>query len=133
LLDHTADIGIEARAASLEALFVQAARGLRAVLFGDCVIQSRREKTIEVYGVDREELLVSWLNEILYLFEIKHLAPAAFSIDEVTETSVRGTVYGETFDRRCHLLLREVKAVTHHQLAIVAHNGVWQTRIYLDL
>ncbi len=34
LLEHTADMGIEAQAATLDALFVGAARGLLEVLFG---------------------------------------------------------------------------------------------------
>jgi SHS2 domain-containing protein len=133
LLDHTADIGIEARATSIEGLFVQAAHGLRMVLFGDCPVQSRREEPIEVNGQDYEELLVNWLNEILYRFEIGRLAPATFLVEELGETRLRGRVLGEDFDPLRHPLLREVKAVTHHQLAIVAVNGGWQTRIYLDL
>lgn len=133
LLAHTADMGIEATADSLPGVFVEAARGLRAIIFDDTPIASMREEPVEIVGDDGGELLVGWLNEILYLFEIRGLAPADFVIESLAEGTLRAKVLGETFDPKRHPLEREVKAVTYHQLSVTKEGNLWRVRLYVDL
>lgn len=133
LLEHTADMGIEATGASLEEIFIEAARGLRTLIFGDAPIASTQEVPVEVCGADPADLLVVWLGEILYLFEVHNLAPAGFVIDEIVDGSLKARVRGEPFDPARHPVEREVKAITYHQLSLVKKGARWQARLYVDL
>ncbi len=133
LLEHTADMGIEASGETLEELFAQAAYGLLEIIAGTPEALCREEKIVTVEGEDSEELLVNWLNEILYLFEIKRFFPLDFEIEEVRGKRVLARVRGEAFDPQRHPVEREVKAVTYHQLRLEKTDGLWQARVYVDL
>lgn len=133
LLEHTADMGIEARAASLDALFVCAARGLREVLFGRaCPVKAREQLKVELQAADREELLVAWLGEILFLVEQRGFFPAVFQVEELGDHLLKASLVGE-YQRRGLSPLREVKAVTYHRLLVQKKGDGWQARVYLDL
>jgi len=133
LLAHTADMGIEATGASLEEVFIEAARGLRSMIFGEAPIVAARKVPVEIHGADSGELLVGWLSEILYLFEVRGLAPADFVIDEISGGVLRAAVLGETFDPARHTVEREVKAITYHQLSVARDVAGWRARLYVDL
>lgn len=133
LLEHTADMGIEAWAATLDALFVCAAQGLQEILFGrPCSAEPRQQQELEVEAGDREELLVAWLGEILFMVEQRGFCPALFHIEKIDRQRLRGSVVGE-YQREGLRPLREVKAVTYHRLSVRRQDGGWQARIYLDL
>jgi len=133
LLAHTADMGIEAEGDSPAEVFVAAARGLRCMIFGETAIAATRQISVEVEGADHAELLVAWLGEILYRFEVDRLAPAEFAIDEIDAGRVKGRILGETFDPHRHPVEREVKAITYHQVRVAQVDGGWRARVYVDL
>ncbi|MDY0270063.1 archease [Trichloromonas sp.] len=133
LLAHTADMGIAATGDSLAELFVAAANGLTEIIFDDVAVDSRQSAPVSLAGGDSGELLVAWLGEILYLFEVHGLVPAEFVIHEISEKTLRGEVRGEPFDPERHPVAREVKAVTYHQLSVEGNDQGWQARVYVDL
>lgn len=131
LLEHTADMGIEARASSCEELFVQAAKGMLAVLAGKAEsTASLRKMNLEVRADDVEELLVVWLNELLYLIQSKGVWPQDIALSGMQSgrLEARLTVAPLAGDPQ-----REIKAVTYHQLSISCRRGLWRGRVYLDL
>jgi len=133
LLEHTADMGIEALGASCEELFIQTARGLMAILCPDARTSTEAERRLRVTGLDREELLVNWLNEILYLLQGGDFFPVDFEIEEMGETLLSARVRGEAFDPERHPVEREIKAVTYHRLRVEEVDGRWRARVYVDL
>lgn len=133
LLEHTADMGLEAQGSSLEELFSEAAQALREVLFGDVSGQKDQAIHLRVTGQDPGELLVNWLNEILYLFEVRGIYPVSFTIERIDAHSVCGLIHGELFHPERHPVERVVKAATYHQLLVEKRQGVWRARVYLDL
>jgi SHS2 domain-containing protein len=126
-------MGIEASGETLEDLFAQAAYGLLEIIAGTPEALCREEMIVTVEGGDAEELLVNWLNEILYLFEIKRFFPLDFEIEEVRGNHLLARVRGEPFDPQRHPVEREVKAVTYHQLRVEKTDGLWHARVYVDL
>lgn len=133
LLAHTADIGLEATAASIEALFVVAARGLRALLYGDSPAADARRVTVRLEADNRPELLVAWLNEILCLCEMTRLVPGDFAVTELTDSSLTASISGEPFDPERHRVEHVAKAVTYHQLLVEERQDGWYARVYIDL
>ena len=133
LLEHTADMGIEARAATLDALFIAAAHGLREMVFGsNCSAEPRQTLGVTLEGGDLEELLVAWLGEILFIMEQERFCPAAFQIAEIDNRRLQGSVIGEP-SREEQSPLREVKAVTYHRISIRRQQDGWRAEVYVDL
>ena len=133
LLAHTADIGLEATAPTPAALFITAANGLRAMLFGTASAEPALRLEVHLEREGRAELLVAWLNEILCLCEMTRLVPADFAIIGLTERQLHAVVTGEPFDEARHAVERTAKAVTYHRLAVEERTGGWYARVYIDL
>lgn len=133
LLEHTADMGIAVEAATLPELFTEAARGLLLLLGGEPAAAPRTSLTVTVAGDDREELLVNWLNELLFLLETRHFYLAAVTRLELGPGSLAADLRGELLDPDRHSFAREAKAATHHQLRLSEGPQGWSAQIYIDL
>jgi SHS2 domain-containing protein len=48
-------------------------------------------------------------------------------------THLDATVHFIPFDPATHEILREIKAVTYHQISVTEHMGLWSARIIFDL
>lgn len=133
LLEHTADMGIEVEAESLEDLFAEAALGLREVIFDGSRGWALDTYTLEARGEDEGEMLVDFLAEVLFLVESRGLFPATIASLVIEGSSVRAGIGAEPFDSERHVVEREVKAVTFHQLRVERLGGLWRAQVYLDL
>lgn len=132
-IDHTADAGIVAYGRNLEEVFVNAARGLTSLMVNPETIAETTRREITAEGPNMEELLVAWLNEILYLFDTEGLVFRRFEITHLGAGRVQGTGYCEKIDPSRHELKAQVKAATYHQLAIAKTNGGLRAQVILDL
>ncbi len=122
-LDHTADLMIEVVGKGREGLFVSAGKALTDILVGIERVGGEANDgfgTMEVTaeGETLEELLVDWLRELLYLFDVKGWIFSAFEIVELTNNSLKAMCSGETFDIEKHGIKTEIKAATYHGLEI---------------
>lgn len=133
LLEHTADIGLEATAATCEGLFLNAAQGLKSLLFGESPAEATLQRAVTVAAGDRAELLVAWLNEILVFSETAHAVPAAFEIEALEPCRLTAIIVAEPFDDKRHTVERSAKAVTYHQLVVEERKDGWYARVYIDL
>lgn len=122
LIDHTADIGIKAYGDDLSEAFTHAAKGMFDIITDSSQIESKGEYQIEISSDDLEQLLVDWLDELLYLQGAENLVFGEFrvSVDE-EKPEISATVLGEEFDTDKHKIGMEIKAVTYHMLEV--HKG----------
>ena len=137
LLDHTADVGLRIDADSLDELFATAAAGLIGyVVANPEAIAAQAEESVSVAADTLGELLVGWLNEIVFLVETTHRVYRTFDVQVQVEDSVcrlKALLRGEPIDPARHQLDHEVKAVTHH-LARIEHTGEgWLGEVILDI
>jgi SHS2 domain-containing protein len=134
LLDHTADLGFEITASGQTTLFKKAGFTLLHLMLG-AVVPSGVTKTIKVSlsGDDPPDLMVRWLTEILYLLEGERLVVTDIKIDSITHTRINATLNVLPFEPLRHEILREIKAVTYHQIEVARKNGTWEARVILDL
>lgn len=131
IIGTTADAGIRVAADGVEDFFNDAAKGMFAVMF-DSEIEgwpAEHEITLESPGI--ESLLIDWLCELLYLFEVKHFIFKSAEFAELNDTTLKckaaGTVYSG------NIIGTEIKAVTHHLLEIGESGGRYETTIIFDL
>jgi len=132
-IDHTADLGLQVWGRTLPELYVHAAEGMCALLFDLPAVEPRQERFISAAGYDREEVLVDWLRELLYLAEAEEFLPCRFEVLELDETHLRARVDGEPFDPDRHGWRSGIKAATYHDLHIVQTPGEgWMVQIIFD-
>jgi SHS2 domain-containing protein len=115
VFDHTADLGIEVTAATLEKLYSEAARALFALLTDLRVVRARAERAVEVEGENPTDLLINFLREVLYAWNGEGFLMKRCTIREVTPTRIAAVLMGEKFDPARHRIVREIKAVTYHR------------------
>ena len=132
VIDHTADIGIAAYGADLKETFANAACALFSLMVdlddvGDCL---RREASVT--ADNRDDLLVEWLNELIYIFDVDNVLFKRFEVTSLTDTSLTADCYGEKVDPQRHRIKRGVKAATYHMLELEEGDG-WRAQVLLDI
>jgi SHS2 domain-containing protein len=130
----TADKGILARGRDLPEVFVNGARGLVAMMVEDpTAIRPVERRTVELTAGSPEGLLVAWLSELLYLYEVEAFLPASWTVTRLTETALSAEVSGEAFDPARHRAAGHVKAVTYHGLHITRDVAGYRAPIIVDV
>ena len=118
---------------SLPELFENAGRALSATLTDRRYLRRRATREVRLTAIDREALLVDWLNHLLYLFDIDGFLGRDFQVESLTPERLEARVTGESFDPARHPERTGVKAATFHQLSIVPAGDGWQATVVLDL
>ncbi len=133
LINHTADIGIDIFGTTLHELFANAAFAMFDIITDLSLVEGKNEYKIKVSGIDKEQLLVNWLSELLYLHDVKNVLFKDFSVIEVHDTQLNASLHGEVFIEGKHVIKTEIKAVTYHNLSITKKNQQWKARVIFDL
>jgi len=133
--EHTADVGAVVRGTTLPRLFENAASALFDLVCDRRTVRPRRSVRIAVRGSSLEDLLVRFLSEIAWQEESLGLLFTSCAVERVDRTLLRarGVVRGEAFDPARHRVLREIKAVTYHQLRLERGRSAWRVRIVFDV
>lgn len=130
VLEHTADVGIRARADTLEGLFREATLGLLGIT-GATAQGVGEAVPIEVSARDLGGALVEWLDEVLYLQDARDAVITDVELEAVDEGVARGTV--GVAPRATTLEGTAVKAVTYHQLRVEREEDGWVAEVYFDV
>ncbi len=133
VLDHTADIGIVAYGIDIRELFINAATGLFSLMVDLSTVQEEIQREVEVAAEDEETLLVEWLNELIYIFDVEHIIFKKFQIDSFHSNQIKARCFGEKLKSGHHKLQREVKAATYHMLKISKRNRGYEATIIFDI
>jgi SHS2 domain-containing protein len=132
VIDHTADAGIVAYGRDLGEAFANAARGMFSLIAEPARGKADFSREVDLRAADRETLLVDWLNELIFIFEVEHVILSGFEITDISDNRLRARVRGHRIDRARHHLKTGVKAATYHSLQIEEGDGV-SVRVILDM
>ena len=135
LLPHTADVGIAAFGPTLGVALEEAAAAL-GELAADLPARSRSPIVAEVRldAPDHGALLVSWLNELIGLIDVRRAALLDTSV-EVADPSIpslRARVRLVPFTAGARPRVH-VKSATFHRLEAARDGAGWRLRAYLDV
>ena len=117
LLEHTADALIEAYGRTLSERFSNAAYAMFDQITEVSAVQTVGEASISLSADSAEQLLVDFLQELLYMHDTENLVFAEFDVRTDGKT-LEATVRGEEFDKDRHQKRAVVKGVTYHNLKI---------------
>ena len=132
-MPHTADLAWRLWGKDLPELFENAGRALSATLTDRRYLRGRVTREVSLTSVDREALLVDWLNHLLYLFDLDGFLGRDFQVESLTPERLKARVTGESFDPARHPSRTGVKAATFHQLSVVPVKDGWEATVVLDL
>ena len=133
MIDHTADIGIKVFGKDISEVFSNAGYAMFDILTEPKNVQKKESFDIQISANNIEELLVKWLDELLYRYETERVVFSEFVINKISDTAVNSTVYGEKIDRNRHEIKTEIKNVTYHQLQVRKINSGWEAQVIFDV
>jgi SHS2 domain-containing protein len=135
--DHTGDVGVKLSAPTLHALFREAAAAFTETITDIAAVRASSSDDVSLGAPTLDDLLVEWLNELLYRFEVRNLLPADATVS-VTETdngcSLTGRILSESFDPLRHPVKVLIKGVTYHLMNVRrSESGGWETSVVFDI
>lgn len=133
IIEHTADTGVRAFGATVAEAFINAARGMFSIIAGAQAPPGGESFAIEVEAGDREALLVAWLSELLYLYDSRNALLGGFTIDQLSDTALKGRAWGEAIDVSRHQPGVDIKAVTWHMLSVRREENGWVAEVIFDV
>lgn len=131
--EHKADMGIVGRGVTMEEAFSQAARAMFDLMVDVHEVKPIQHISLECYGNDTLELLVEWLNRLLAEADIHHMVFSRFEVENLSESYLKGSAWGELFDPKRHRPKTEVKAATYSMLSIQRVGNDYVARCVVDL
>lgn len=133
MVDHTADLGVVLAAESLSDLFAAAGAVLAELLYDPDPVEETETREVALEAASSEELLVRWLNELLYIREVGEFLWKTVEVEAGEETRLAATLHGEVFRPGKHVPRGGLKAATYHQLRISREGDAWSARIIFDV
>ena len=146
-LDHPADVGFEVRAKTLPEIFAGAGLALCDYGWDLSTVRPRQSISLRARAASLEDLLFSWLAEILFLTDAEGWVFREFHVERVGQSpapvggsvppqqlwEIVGEARGEKFAKRRHRSRTYIKAVTYHQLSVEQTPSGCRAIVYLDV
>lgn len=134
-LKHTADAKFQAYGRSLEEAFSNAALAVAGLMWDWENVERKLERPVKVRGNDLEQLLISFLEEIIYLLETEMFLLS--SVEKLMiEKEAKGYRLKALFkgDRHSekYKIYGDVKAITYNEMEIEARNH-FMVQVVVDM
>ncbi len=133
ILEHPADLGIEAFGTTLAEAFEQAARGMMSVIVELPSVECLDSQNVKLEAIDIEQLLVRWLEEVLYRYDGEKFVAVKFKVHSISQVRLSADIFGESLTAGKHRTKLDIKAVTYHQLIVREDGKGGYVRIFLDI
>ena len=129
---HAADVGIRGYGKTSAEAFEQAACALTGIVT-DAPIAEKGSVEVRCDAPDVEVLLVEWLNAIIYEMAVRNMIFGRFKVT-ISNTRLRGTLWGESVDQTKHAPACEPKGATYTALRVAQEgDGTWSAACIIDV
>ena len=130
---HTADVGVRAFGKDMRELFENAAFAMFDIAADLEGLKCDIEEKVSLEADNYEELLIAWLDELLYRFYTKHIILSRFEITELTGRSLKARAFGRAVGANRNRLKTEIKAATYSDLHITKTGEGYSVEIIFDV
>ncbi|MCE5339020.1 MAG: archease [Methanomicrobiaceae archaeon] len=130
-LDHTADVLMRVRGATITEVFSDAGRALFHVMYGPCEDRGI-ERQFSLAAEDLESLLIDYLSELLFITDVENIVFCTFDVD-IQGTRLSAVIRGEPFDPARHSAGALIKGVSYFGLEIVKEEEAYVVDIIFDI
>jgi len=131
MINHTADVGIIAYGKTTGDLFENAALGMFSIITPLEKVSEKILISVSIDAHDNEELLITFLNELLYYYSTKKVLFKRFDVIKINETHLDANISGEQLS--AHEISNDIKAATYHNLKIEKTADGYKTQIIFDV
>jgi SHS2 domain-containing protein len=140
-IDISGDASLRIWGDNLEELLTNAAEGLGELMTDLSAIKETERREIVLSSERNEDLLVKWLNELIFLFDTYGFIGKRFDVS-LSPLLTKGVQKGDTLRaivsggiyipevNESRLL---VKAATYHRLSLKKDNSQWEAVVVFDI
>ena len=136
-IEHTADIGIQASGRNREELFANLAFGMLHLLVENVGSPANKTLGIQLAEPSLEDLIVSWLSEIDYQFQVRFFFPHFIDYMSITEKGrsyfLQARLRGSRKINTDFFIKTEIKAVTYHHLVYTENDNDLTAKVIFDI
>ena len=144
-IDISGDVGLRVFGESLEMLFQNAAAGIYDLITDVSPVTETGEKEITLSAENHEDLLVRWLNELVFLYDtygftgkkvIVHIENGNSSPRDKNTMSpivLKAVISGGIFDPDINEQRLLIKAATYHNLTVGKIDSRWEATVIFDI
>jgi len=130
---HQSELAVRITGNSQAELFVNSGLALFDVMAEAERIEVKERLPLEIEGADRDELIVNWLRELLYLYQSGGYLLKEFKIIEVKDSLVKAEVCGEKIDPDRHEIKQEIATVAEHKSRMQKTGNQWVAQVIFEL
>jgi SHS2 domain-containing protein len=130
---HQSELAVRITGNSQADLFTNSAFALFDVMTDIANVESKESIPLEVEGSDRDDLMVNWMRELLYLYQASGYLLREFKIIEVKDTMVKAEVSGEKIDPDRHEIKQEITTVAFHKSRMEKTGNQWIAQLIFEL
>lgn len=132
-VDHDADIGLSATAATREGLFEAMAEALTGLITDPGKVRTKQSVAIHCEAPDDALLLTDWLNALIYEMATRRMLFGDWQV-EIDDHVLEAVASGEVVDRDRHEPVVEVKGATYTSLSVNRDSdGTWHGQCIVDV
>lgn len=133
VVNHTADIAIIVYGEQLSDIYLNSAFALFDLITELDKVDAQERKSFYIEGLDNEDLLIRWLNELIYCFSTDGWLAKEVKLIKLATQDLEAETRGENFNPLKHTLKNEIKAATYHDIKIEKHGSFYQVQIVFDV
>ncbi len=129
--DLTSDVMFEAYGKDLREVFENAAEAMFSVICNLKEVEAERVLDVELKAGRKEELMISWLQELIALVDTEEMFFSKFEVTEIDEKHLKAKVYGEDMVQEKGGTV--VKAVTYYKYKFEKTKEGYKVNVSLDI
>ena len=130
---HQNELAVRIVGNSQADLFANSGFALFDVMSDINKIEAAERLSLEIEGSDRDDLMVNWIRELLYLYQGSGYLLKEFKISEVKDTLVKAEVAGEKIDPDRHEIKQEIATVAFHKSRMQKTGNQWIAQVIFEV
>jgi SHS2 domain-containing protein len=133
LTTRQSELAVRVAGHSQADLFANSAFALFDVMTDVDKVDIKERMALEVEGTDRDDLMVNWMRELLYLYQGSGYLLREFDIREAKDTRVKAEVCGEKIDPDRHEIRKEIHGIAYHQSRMQKTGDQWTAQLTFEI
>jgi SHS2 domain-containing protein len=126
LTTRQSELAVRVAGNSQADLFANSAFALFDVMTDVDKVDIKERMALEVEGTDRDDLMVNWMRELLYLYQGSGYLLREFDIREAK-------VCGEKIDPDRHEIRKEIHGIAYHQSRMQKTGDQWTAQLTFEI
>lgn len=130
---HHSELAVKVFGSSQVELFQNSGWALFDVTTDIEKIETKECVPLEVEGTDRDDLLVNWVRELLYLYQGSGYLLKEFRISELGDKLVKAEACGEKIDPDRHEIKKEIMAIAYDKSRMAKTGDQWTAQLIFEV